>query len=366
MSQVYHILSNAFDNVSWLEKSVVENQMINIDRGLSLLIIEVEPDEMNIEYIHHYCQEQSIPLLLLLNEHLRLPQSIDLATDGLVDRMIDPNEAEILHRVHLLLRVRKEIMKRKKKEQELQKALTHLNEELAFAKKIQQLVLSKAFVEDDIQIKAIYEPSELLSGDLYYWTRINEGEYGLIIIDVSGHGVHAALISMAMRALFPGLLKRLKDPKQIAKELNRHMFRLFEEFSSHHYVTSYFTAIILHIHTSEKKIHYVNAGHQPGIIIEGDTMSTLSSTMVPIGLIKNPMIEKATFTYEHPSKLLLFTDGLNETPYNQTENRLEEVKQGFKQYFAYDDELMLKKLYEDRKKAGEIKDDLCAVCVSLR
>ncbi|WP_153126759.1 hypothetical protein [Peribacillus tepidiphilus] len=41
-----------------------------------------------------------------------------------------------------------------------------------------------------MKINGIFEPSNQLSGEIYFWTELGEGEYGLIIIDVSGHGIH--------------------------------------------------------------------------------------------------------------------------------------------------------------------------------
>lgn len=319
-----------------------------------------------INEIKGYCQQHQVPLLAIVDKDSFSSVNLLPEQELVIDVVTDPTDAELLLRVHLLLRYQREKHKRIDKERELQRALAHLTEELEFAKEIQQLVLPREFSEPKIRFSAIYEPSAQLSGDLYFWIKISPHEYGFILIDVSGHGIHAALVSMAMRSLFPGLLKRVKEPKKIAQELNQHMLAMFEKFSVHQkYVTSYFTAILMVINTSEKTISYVNAGHQPGFLLENNDIQSLESTMIPIGLIQNPRIAAETINYQTPAKLLLFTDGLTEIPYSIKINRLDKVRKDFLRLSQMEDSLMLEELLHDRKADSNILDDICAVSISL-
>lgn len=332
----------------------------------SILLYKGTYARETIEEIKACCQKHQIPLLAVVDK-----DSFSFAErpeeDGtIIDIVTEPTDTELLLRVRLLLRYQKEEYKRKEKERELEGAIAHLTEEIEFAKKIQHLVLPREFSEPHIKFSAIYEPSAQLSGDLYFWIKISPDEYGFILIDVSGHGIHSALVSMAMRSLFPGLLKRVKEPCKIAHELNKHMLTMFEKFSDHHkYITSYFTAIVMVINTSKKTISYVNAGHQPGFLLENKEIKSLESSMIPIGLIKKPLIESVTIKYRAPAKLLLFTDGLTEAPYSMKMNRLDSVKKDFLELSQMDDSLMLGQLLNERKRDSKILDDICAVSISL-
>lgn len=332
----------------------------------SIIVYKGEYNDSTMEMVKDCCRKFHVPLLAIVSKKSFREVKLPLDEDLLLDVVTDPTENELLLRVNLLLKYQREMYKRIDKEKELEGALNHITEELEFAKKIQQLVLPREFSEPHIKFNAIYEPSAQLSGDLYFWIKISPYEYGFILIDVSGHGVHASLVSMAMRSLFPGLLKRVKEPKVIAKELNQHMLTMFEKFSDHNrYVTSYFTAIIITINTEEKTLSYVNAGHQPGFLLEGNKNRDLESSMIPIGLIDNPRIESETIKYETPAKLLLFTDGLTEVPYSIHVNRLDKVKKDFIALADNEENFMLQKLVSDRKNDSKVFDDICAVAITL-
>lgn len=332
----------------------------------SMIIIKGEFNDSTMEATIHYCRKHQIPLLAIVDKNSFHSIELSLEDDMLFDIVTDPTDSELFLRVNLLLKYQREISKRVEKERELAGALEHITEELEFAKKVQQLVLPTEFTATDIQFKAIYEPSAQLSGDLYFWIKVSDHEYGFIIIDVSGHGVHASLVSMAMRSLFPGLLKRVKEPKDIAQELNNHMLTMFEKFSEHNkFVTSYFTAIILKINTLEKTISYVNAGHQPGLVWDNMSLKSLESSMIPIGLIQNPIIESETVHYSSPTKLLLFTDGLTEIPYSIKVNRIDKVKEDFVEMSNLNEDVMLQMLLDQRKKESQVYDDICAVAITL-
>lgn len=333
----------------------------------SIIIYKGHFTDTTLEKIKKYCRKHQIPLLVIVCKDSFGSEHLALEDDLLMDIVTDPTDSELLLRINLLIKYQREMVKRLEKEKQLEVALKSLTEELEFAKKVQQLVLPREFSEPHIKFSAIYEPSAQLSGDLYFWIRISPHEYGFILIDVSGHGVHASLVSMAMRSLFPGLLKRVKEPKKIAKELNEHMLTMFETFNAHNqFVTSYFTAIILTIDIKERTISYVNAGHQPGFLLQNNGITNLESSMIPIGLIESPRIEAGKISYQTPAKLLLFTDGLIEVPNSIKINRLNKVKEDFIKFAEIDENIMLETLLADRKKVSKVLDDICAVAISLK
>lgn len=361
------ILKRQFDDVYNvnLNSLVVEAGYLRIKPN-SIIVYQGYYNDSTMELIKNFCRKHQIPFLAIIDKESFSSEHPFLEDDLLIDIVTEPTDMELLLRVKLLVKYQNEIVKRVDKERQLESALHHITEELEFAKKIQQLVLPRQFSEHHINFSAVYEPSAQLSGDLYFWKKISPHEYGFILIDVSGHGVHAALVSMAMRSLFPGLLKRVKEPNKIAHELNEHMLAMFEKFTDHKYVTSYFTAIILTIDTMKKTIKYVNAGHQPGLLLQNGTLETLESSMIPIGLIENPQIEMKTIHYKNPARLLLFTDGLTEIPQSLMVNRIDKVKKDFADHTQDDDNALLEKLLTERKKDSKIFDDICAVAISLK
>ena len=136
-----------------------------------------------------------------------------------------------------------DITERKQREQ-IQK------QELSLALQVQQNILPKTINEDKIKINAIYLPSAELSGDMYYWTKMEEHLYGVIILDIMGHGVSSSLISMSVRAILPSIIYRHKNPTGVMAELNQYVHQYFNNMNF------YMTGIFCLIDTRLQKIQY--------------------------------------------------------------------------------------------------------------
>lgn len=213
-------------------------------------------------------------------------------------------EYELLARVQSAIRLKKETEIRKSREAGLVK-------ELQLAKRVQKTVLPPPLLEPSIEIHAQYIQSDEVSGDMFYWTRIDEHRCGVMLIDVAGHGLSSALISMSVRSLLAGMVKRISEPAEICRELNSQMFSLFGGSRD----SIYMTAIYLLIDQEAKEIQYFNAGHPPGLLFPADQKAHyLENTGVPLGIRKKIEGGSGIYRYEGPGKILLYTDGLVETP----------------------------------------------------
>lgn len=195
-------------------------------------------------------------------------------------------------------------------EQESQRI--QLENELELAKQIQKNLLPAPMDQKDIQINGYIEVSNRLSGDFYYWHQISESQYGVIIIDVMGHGVSSSLVGMTIRSLLPGIISRIKSPTEVMLELNRHMISLYQSkayiFACMDY---YFTAIYVLIDTEKDMVRYVNSGHPVGILVENcKKFIKLDTGSPPIGLLSQLPMKEAQLSFPKGSRLVLYSDGL--------------------------------------------------------
>ncbi|OWA36619.1 sigma factor sigB regulation protein rsbU [Saccharibacillus sp. O16] len=213
-------------------------------------------------------------------------------------------EYELLARVQSAIRLKKETDIRKSRE-------IGLIKELHLAKRVQKTVLPPPLVEPSIEIHAQYIQSDEVSGDMFYWTRIDEKRCGIILIDVAGHGLSSALISMSVRSLLDGTVKRVSEPSKVCLELNRQVRSLFGGSRD----SIYLTAIYLLIDEEAREIRYFNAGHPPALFFQADRKAHyLENTGVPLGIRKTIEAGSGVIPYDAPGKILLYTDGLVETP----------------------------------------------------
>ncbi|MEC1613694.1 PP2C family protein-serine/threonine phosphatase [Bacillus mojavensis] len=191
---------------------------------------------------------------------------------------------------------------------ENQQFRSNTKRELELARKIQENSLTEPMMTDHIQIESYYKASSDLSGDLYGFYQIDEHRYGLIILDVMGHGISSALVTMSLHPLFQRLMTQGLNPDKVMKELDYHLHSLFQnDEEARHYCT----AICLIIDTDLQKIEYVNAGHPPALWQDAEgNQSTLDATAPPIGMFEEAVFQSSTLHYTRGGRLLLYTDGV--------------------------------------------------------
>ena len=172
-----------------------------------------------------------------------------------------------------------DITKRKEMEQKL-------NNDLLLAKEVQKSALSQSIHNDDIQIEGVFLPSELVGGDMYAWYQINEHTYGIFLMDVMGHGVASALVSMSVQSLLRGIIDSYVDPATVLKELNHHVYSLFRKKDSIGMKNYFLTCVYAVVDLNNNELTFASAGHPPMIIIQNDgNPIELDNGTVPLGLL---------------------------------------------------------------------------------
>lgn len=248
--------------------------------------------------------------------------------------------------------------------QKIKKHDERLLKELEMAKSIQQSVLPKDIVTEDIKISTIYTPSEHLSGDMYSYYRIDNNRYGVILIDVMGHGVSSALVSMSIRSLLYGLITQLTDPLLVITELNNHMIHLFKDQKQ---LNTYATAFYMVIDMDKQEIEYVNAGHPSPILIskESGEVVELSEGTLPLGILKVPQIIKGMVPFQSASDMMVYTDGILEIlppSSNKMNQRIIHLYQETEQNFHSLNRYIQNKINQTDSQP----DDVCLIFIEMK
>ena len=161
-----------------------------------------------------------------------------------------------------------------------------------------------------------FQPSAELAGDLLNVFRLDDDHIGLYVLDVSGHGVASALMSVAVSRLlapatsgsllFADSGERLASPGEVANELN-------EYFPFDPRTSQYFTLLYGILNPTSWEFHYVSAGHAPPIRVPrvGGPHS-LESGGPPIGLLPSPELPDRVVRLDPGDRILLYTDGVVE------------------------------------------------------
>jgi sigma-B regulation protein RsbU (phosphoserine phosphatase) len=199
----------------------------------------------------------------------------------------------------------RDITERKKTEHEL---LAN-QEQFRVAHEIQQHLFPKASPKiDGFDIAGASYPAEATGGDYFDYLPMLNDCTGIVIGDVTGHGVGPALLMAETRAYLRILARNRADPAEILYRTN---LVLAEDVGAERYVT----LMLLQLNPAAKTVSYANAGHIPGYIIgkDGATKHILKRTGPPLGLRGD-----ATYTAGAEVQLvegdliLLLTDGFEE------------------------------------------------------
>lgn len=204
--------------------------------------------------------------------------------------------------------------------QDLSRANLRMKRDLDAAARVQRTLLPEGFPQvPGWSFAWSYRPCDELAGDALNIVRINDDVIALSLLDVSGHGVPAALLSVAatrslqLRAggaaslvAGPGDNPEAVEPAQVAARLNA----LYPMASNGDH---YFTMIYGLLDVRTRRFRYTVAGH-PGPILarEGSRPERLDVSGFPIGMIEGVEYEEFTVDLQPGDRLYLHSDGLNE------------------------------------------------------
>jgi sigma-B regulation protein RsbU (phosphoserine phosphatase) len=193
------------------------------------------------------------------------------------------------------------------------KALTQLNKELAEAADYVRSILPQPLTEGGIRTDWRYIPSTSLGGDSFGYHMVDQDHFAIYLIDVSGHGVGAALLSVSvMNVLRSQSLAGtdFKDPEQVLTSLNA-------AFPGDENNDMFFTIWYGIYNKSTRELAYASGGHPPalfydGIHTDGANATFLRTANNAIGAMPNVSYEKSKHLVGEQTRLYLFSDGVYE------------------------------------------------------
>jgi PAS domain S-box-containing protein len=182
--------------------------------------------------------------------------------------------------------------------------------DLEFAKNIQQKLLPQSLPDvKNVDFDVRYYPRELVGGDFYDIRELESGQYGIMVADVRGHGVSAALYTMWLKSLEESNIELAGEPSEFMTALNRELSRFVVSRS---FATMFYG--VLDVDTCQMR--YSNAGHPPPLhfhVQDGQGMPTESEVHgPPVGIVADQKYAASTLSLEPGDLLLCYTDGVTE------------------------------------------------------
>jgi serine phosphatase RsbU (regulator of sigma subunit)/anti-sigma regulatory factor (Ser/Thr protein kinase) len=182
--------------------------------------------------------------------------------------------------------------------------------ELEIARHIQRSLLVKLLPEmPGVGLAGYCESASQVGGDFFDVIRVSDSGMLLLISDVMGKGIPAAMFAVIMRSLVRASLALAPRPAELLAQVNR---LLYEELNN---VEMFITAQLVYLDMVGRRLIVANAGHCPMLIVRRDTGELLSIAPegIPLGVLAEPEYMEEVVPLESHMRALLYTDGLTES-----------------------------------------------------
>lgn len=307
------------NNIQFLESKFHVTDFPEIIKSLDYKSIDVPVKKDQIE--------KEFPQLFGLDVNLVVPMQLQGKTKGLIilgkrmsQQEYTDDDIEFVYSVGSLAIISLENKRLFKEALEKYK----LEEELDFARDIQRNLLPQSIpVLERFDIAAINISSRQVGGDYYDIIKLDEDNYCIAIADVSGKGIPASLLMANMQAFLRVICRQEMDLRDATALIND---LISENTSDGRFIT--FCWGILN--QQNKTLHYVNAGHNPPLLIRNGKIIKLLKGGIILGVMKTVIeYESEQIALQKDDVIIFFTDGISEAMNTQDEEfsdlKLEEI-----------------------------------------
>jgi serine phosphatase RsbU (regulator of sigma subunit) len=183
-----------------------------------------------------------------------------------------------------------------------------LARELQVARNIQEHMLPRNLPNmAGFDFSACMVPARVVSGDFYDFIALDDDRLGIVVADVCGKSLPAALLMALTRSLLRAEASRDGSPSDVLLSVNRHLLDMND---SRTFVTMLYGVL----HRQTRQFMYVRSGHELPLVVgpEGDIFVPEMSLGQPLGILPRPALDLQTVEIPRGGVLLLYTDGVTE------------------------------------------------------
>lgn len=182
---------------------------------------------------------------------------------------------------------------------------SELQQELDLARRIQLSILPASFPpSQSFRVAAKYVPMTSVAGDLYDFLVADDKQAGLLIADVSGHGVPAALIASMVKMAATAQRAHAANPAALLEGMNAALCGNTQG--------QYVTAAYAYLDARTRELHYSAAGHPAMMLLRKGRVTEIAENGMLLAAVNTATYDTRALPLEPGDRLLLYTDGLVE------------------------------------------------------
>ncbi|WP_074225159.1 PP2C family protein-serine/threonine phosphatase [Algoriphagus halophilus] len=185
-----------------------------------------------------------------------------------------------------------------------------INFELEEARRVQNFILPSALPETEkIRFSSVFEPMDQIGGDFYDVIEIEKGVYGILIADVTGHGIQAALLTFMTSFAFKNAALQTSSTAKVVSATNE---KLYDKMPRGSFITMFYAVY----NSNDKSLTYTQAGHPEGYLLRPSSKSVipLTSESPLVGAFSGDSVNyrESKIRLEVGDKIILYTDAILE------------------------------------------------------
>lgn len=193
--------------------------------------------------------------------------------------------------------------------------------ELDVARTIQQNLLPANPPErEGLDVSGRNIPADEIGGDYFDWLALDDDQLAVVVGDISGHGIPAALLMAHLRASFHATAEAGRSPEAIVTTINRSLARATTPGK----FATFFLGVIS---VREKRLRYCNAGHNSPLLLRDGVLHLLPATGVPLAVMEEVRYKGGEEAFQTGDVLVIYSDGIPEAPIGKqfySDERLQE------------------------------------------
>ncbi len=194
--------------------------------------------------------------------------------------------------------------------QRLRTAYAEIDHELATVGRIQRSLLPPGLPDiPTLDIAASYKPAARAGGDYYDFFELEEGRWGILIADVSGHGTPAAVVMAMFRTMLHARCQHCKTPAEVLCYANERLCNQADEYDG-----TFVTAFYGIYDPADGSFQYASAGHNPPLLVDrqAGVRELDEAQALPLAVNRECAFIESRVTLAPGDTLILYTDGITE------------------------------------------------------
>lgn len=181
------------------------------------------------------------------------------------------------------------------------------NHEMKLASEMQRSLVPTVLPKEPcFEVAAVYQPHFGVGGDYYDFFKYQEDRYLLVVADIAGKGLAAALLMANFQANLHAIIRRISSLEEFITQVNKAVVRITKN-------DKYLTLFVCDIDLKTNRLKYINAGHIPPVLVVKDKVQYLKKGCTILGYFDElPNMEIGEISLEKDALLCVFTDGITD------------------------------------------------------